>query len=42
MGGASRADRYSFLVDESGVEGVGVGLLSDDQVREVGVENELW
>jgi hypothetical protein len=44
MGDTSRADRYRLLVDESGVEGVEarVGLLPDDQVREVGVENELW
>jgi hypothetical protein len=33
MGGASRADRYRLLVGESGVEGVGVGLLPDDQVH---------
>ena len=37
MGGASKADRYRLLVGESGVEGVGagVGLLTDDQVRQL-------
>ena len=37
MGDASRADRYSFLVDKSGVEGVEarVGLLPDDKVRQL-------
>ena len=37
MGGASRADRYRLLVGESGVEGIGagVGLLPDEQVRQL-------
>jgi hypothetical protein len=35
LGGASRADRYRLLVGESCVEGVGVGLLPEDQLRQL-------